>query len=146
MDDNKKYDEIGSNYRFFLGWRHASFAGILIVLYGTFSLSLLIYKEAAAFAWIVPLVASPIGILLWVIDVRTRDLYHAAIQAGKVLEGEKGGFYTILSDDVVLPAGLSPMKYLFQKKCNQSVALNVLFLGSSVVLFVYAILLFVKCP
>jgi hypothetical protein len=79
-----------------------------------------------------------LGFLLWIIDVRTRDLYHAAIRAGKLLEGATGGFFTQLAKDVVLPAGTSPFK-----KLSQSAALDLLFIGSSVISIVMAIVLFV---
>ena len=55
-------------------------------------------------AAIILLVASPIGVLLWLIDVRVRSLYHAAIDAGKELDGTTGGFYTNVSK-VALPQG-----------------------------------------
>lgn len=95
--DDKRYEEIGINYRFFLGWRHAAFAGDLVIIYGVLSLTFSVFKGAPALAWTVPALGFPVGILLWIIDVRTRDLYHAAIRAGKALEGKKGGFFTQLS-------------------------------------------------
>ncbi len=77
-------EEVGTNYRFFLGSpSHAAFAGDLIILYGVISLTFSIYKDTRALAWIIPALASPIGIFLWIIDVRIRDLYHATIRAGK---------------------------------------------------------------
>jgi hypothetical protein len=134
----KKYEEIGTSFRFFLGWRHAAFAGEMVILYGIISLTLSTYKDSAEVAWIIPALASPIGILLWIIDVRTRDLYHAAIRAGKELEGDGGGFYTRLADEVVVPAGGSPFKRL-----TQSTALNLLFVGSSLISIIISIVLFV---
>lgn len=134
--NEKKYEEIGTNYRFFLSWRHAAFAGDLVIIYGILSLTFSIYKDTPSMAWIVPILGSPIGILLWIIDVRTRDLYHAAIRAGEDLEGEKGGFFTQLAK-VVLPAGSSPFK-----KLSQSSALNLLFLGSSLSLIFLAVFLY----
>src|SRR3990170_1739505 len=96
--DEKKYEEVGHAYRFFLGFRHAAFAGNLVVLYGVVSLWMSAPKEAPWAVWAIPLAASPIGVLLWWIDVRTRDLYHAAMRAGKSLEGEGGGLYTNLTE------------------------------------------------
>src|SRR3990172_12420154 len=133
--EEKRYEEIGVNYRFFLGWRHAAFAGDLIILYGVFSLTSSMYKEIPTCAWIVPFIASPIGILLWMIDVRTRDLYHAAIKAGKDIEGEKGGFFTRLSE-TALPKGSSPFS-----KITQSASITLLFIGSSIILLAIAIAL-----
>jgi hypothetical protein len=135
--DDKRYEEIGTNYRFFLGWRHASFAGDLVIIYGVLSLTLSIYKDMPSIAWIIPAIGCPVGVLLWIIDVRTRELYHAAIRAGKDLEGMEGGFFTQLSI-VAVPKGSSPFK-----KKTQSAALNLLFIGSSVFLFILAIGLFI---
>jgi hypothetical protein len=134
--EEKKYEEIGTNYRFFLSWRHAAFAGDLVIIYGVLSLTFSIYKDTPALAWIVPILGSPIGFLLWIIDVRTRELYHSAIKAGKSIEGDKGGFFTELSK-VALPAGTSPFK-----KLTQSSALNLLFIGSSLLLIVLAVFMY----
>ena len=131
--DDKRYEEIGTIYRFFLGWRHAAFAGDLVVIYGVLSLTFSIYKDIPSIAWIVPLLSCPIGILLWIIDVRTRELYHAAIRAGKDLEGKKGGFFTQLLKNVVLPKESSPFK-----RPTHSGALDLLFIGSSGALFLLA--------
>jgi len=130
------YKEVGTNYRFFLSWRHATFAGNLIVLGGALSLSISAFKDAREFVWLIPLCASPVGVLLWIIDVRNRHLYHAAIQAGKTLENGQRGFYTILADDVILPPNRSPFR-----KPTQSAALNVAFLGSSLLLLVVSFML-----
>ena len=130
------YKEIGANYRFFLGWRHASFAGNLIILYGVITLCISTYTSEPRWAFLIPLCASPIGVLLWMIDVRTRALYHAAIRAGKELEGSAGGFYTKLNE-VVLPPGTSSFE-----KITQTGAVNVFFLGSSIVLSICANVLF----
>lgn len=137
----KKYEEIGTNYRFFLGWRHASFVGILVVFYGVISLTLESYGSdgTGKIAWIIPLLASPVGLLLWGIDVRLRDLYHATIRAGKALEGEGGGFYTELTKEVMPPA--SDKKKKKKKKFTHSKALEILFIGSSVVSFLVSIVL-----
>ena len=135
--NEKKYEEIGTNYRFFLGWRHATFAGDVVVLYGVVSLTLSIYQYSPSVAWIIPAVASPIGILLWIIDVRTRTLYHAAAKAGKDLEGDQGGFYTQLSEEL-LPPGSSPFK-----KLTHSMALNLLFWGTSLIMGAASIALFI---
>lgn len=134
--DNKKYEEIGTNYRFFLSWRHAAFAGDLIILYGILTLTFSIYKASPSIAWAIPTIGSPVGVLLWIIDVRTRELYHAAITAGKKLEGKEGGFFTELAKIVV-----AKEKSAFSK-LTQSAALNVLFLGSSILLAILAVTLY----
>lgn len=137
--NDKLYEEVGSNYRFFLRWRHASFAGQCIVLFAVFTLSASFIEKAREIAWVVPLAASPIGVLLWIIDVRTRDLYHATIKAGAELEGENNGFYTVLHDDVALKKEESPFS-----KLTQSAALNLIFWGSTILLLIASILLCIK--
>ena len=130
--NDKKYEEVGTNYRYFLKWRQASFAGYIVILYGVVNLSSTIYKELPEFVWVVPLLASPIGILLWVFDVRTRELYHAVIAAGKDIESPGGGFYTNLFNNVALPKGASSFS-----KFTQTAALNLLFIGFSIFLFLF---------
>ena len=138
--DEKKYEEVSTVYRFFLSWRHASFAGDLVVLYGVLSLTLSIYEKAPSVAWTIPLFASPVCILLWMIDKRTRALYHAAISAGKDLEDPGGGFFTCLSDKVVYPLGTSPFKI------THSLALNFLFFGSFLLLLSASLILLFGVP
>jgi hypothetical protein len=125
----KMYEEVGTNYRFFLKWRHAALAGNLLVLGAVFSGCISALKDAKEILWLIPLCASPVGILLWIIDVRTRDLYHATIDAGKELEDGVKGFYTRLADNVRVPAGKSGFSQL-----TQSLALNVCFIGSPLLL------------
>jgi hypothetical protein len=130
----KEYEEVGANYRFFLRWRHAAAAGDLLVLWAVFSLCITASKEAPQLTWVIPLVASPFGILLWIVDVRTREIYHAAIRAGADLEGKTGGFYTRIRDEVALAKGMS-----LATKLTQSLALNVLFIGSSAMLLLLSL-------
>jgi len=129
--EEKRYEETGNNYRFFLGWRHASLVGILVVLYGVASLCIAAYENARPLVWVIPIAASPVGIIFWLIDKRTRDLYHAAIAAGKELEGETGGFFTRLQAEVALPPNTSPFS-----KLSQTGILNATFIGSSILLVV----------
>jgi hypothetical protein len=131
------YKEVGSNYRFFLGWRHATFAGYLIVLGAVVSFCISAYKDAVEILWLVPLCASPIGVLLWAVDFRTRSLYHAAMRAGKELEAPTKGFYTLLADEVALAPGTSPFRQV-----TQSAALNILFLGGSLLLAALSVLFY----
>jgi hypothetical protein len=132
----KRYEEIGTNYRFVLGWRHAAFAGDLVIMYGILSLTFAVYKEIPVIAWIVPALGWPVGVLLWMVDVRTRELYHAAIRAGKAFEGKRGGFFTQLAQ-ITLPKGGSSFQRL-----SQSTALDLLFFGSSLSLLILAIFLY----
>lgn len=138
----KIYEEVGNNYRFFLRWRHAALAGNMVVLGAVLSFSISAYKDAKELMWIIPLLASPMGLLLWVIDVRTRSLYHTANRAGKEIEDSESvsGFYSkLISDAVALPKNDSTFS-----KLTQSLALNVLFLGSSALLLFLSTFFFVK--
>ena len=135
MDTNKKYEEIGANYRYFLGWRHASVAGYLVILYGIVSLTIITYKEYPSLAYFIPLVSCPIGIIFWLVDKRTCNIYHAAIRAGKSIEGDNGGFYSELSENIVNKATKSSYTITHAK------AFKILFIGYSVVLFLFSIIL-----
>ena len=138
------YKEVGTNYRFFLGWRHALVAGYLIVLGASLSLCISAFKDAKEIVWIIPLCIFPIGFIFRAIEKRTRDLYHSAINAGKDLEAPEKGFYTHL-DDVVQPPNMSPF-FLWIKKgrFTQALALDFLFFGGALLLFVLTIYLWCK--
>ncbi len=138
----KIYEETGNNYRFFLRWRHAAFAGNLIVLGTILSFSVSAFKDAKELMWIIPLIASPVGLLLRIIDVRNRSLYHVANRAGKEIEDNEGiaGFYSkLISEGVALPKGTSAFS-----KWTQSLALDLLFLGSTVVLILLSLFFYIK--
>lgn len=83
------YQEIGNNYRFFLNWRHALFAGYLVIL----------YTLANAYAWALERQLTPIeGIIIvggviitltfWALERRIRALYRACTSKGKEIEGD----------------------------------------------------------
>ena len=138
----KIYEEVGNNYRFFLKWRHAALAGNMIVIGAILSFSITAFKDAKAMMWLIPLIGSPVGLLLWIIDVRNRSLYHTANRAGKEIEENEGvpGFYSkLISENIALPEGTSVFSQL-----SQGLALNCLFLGSSALLVLLSILFYVK--
>ena len=138
----KIYEEVGNNYRFFLRWRQAACAGNVIVLGAILSLSVSTFKEAKELMWIIPLLASPVGLLLWIIDVRTRSLYHVANRAGQEIEDSEGvpGFYSkLISEGVALSKDAS-----VSSRLTQSFALNFMFFGSSVILLLLSLLFYVK--
>lgn len=131
--NEKKYEEVGHNYRYFLGWRHACVAGDLVLLYGVASLYLAAWKEARGLAWLVPLAGSPIAFLFWWIDRRNRDLIHAVQRTGKQLEGPSGGVYTTYIDELAVPSGKSAYS-----RWTLTGATNVIFLGSAGGLLLWA--------
>lgn len=130
----KKYEEVGVNYRFFLGWRHASLAGIFLILYGIISITIDVYAKSPWLACFIPALCSPIGILFWVIDLRTSQLYYDAIIAGKKLEGFEGGIYSEISKTA------KPPEECF-KNLSHSLAINIIFWGTSALLFVFTLVI-----
>jgi hypothetical protein len=152
--DEKIYEEVGANYRFFLGWRHAAFAGYIVVVGAAISFTMSTLKDSPSLAFIIPLGTCPIGFLLWCIDVRNRSLYAAVNRAGARLEGPSGGSYTNLANSALpsssipilsgLMAPISVIKRWFprlKKYCpclegqlSHSFALTALFNGGSIAL------------
>jgi len=77
------YDEIGRNYRYFLNWRHALFAGYLLTLYVLArAYSWLLEYNHTNFAWLVFLSGLLMSLCFWGLEVRVRDLYQACTRAG----------------------------------------------------------------
>lgn len=131
----KKYAEIGANYRFFLGWRLAYFIGMLVTILGVVLLSMSLYKDLPKVAWLTPLVASPLGLLMRMADLHIRELYKAAIRAGEVLEGETGGMYSELAEEVFHKT--SPAR-----RPSLTSAIDLLGYGSLVLLLIFALALY----
>jgi hypothetical protein len=92
------YAENGSNYRFFLNWRHALFAGYLLIL---FTLANIYFtnnqfeETNRPYLYVVVLVSS---LIFWGLERRIRNLYHACMNTGHALEKAIGtnGIYTRL--------------------------------------------------
>ncbi len=88
------YKEIGINYRFFLGWRHALFAGTIVI---TGAILFQTYKaiiEKPFISGFIPLIGGLICLVVYQLEDRIQDLYRAGIKAGSSLEGEYFGFYS----------------------------------------------------
>ncbi|HRQ23229.1 MAG TPA: hypothetical protein PLF42_07350 [Anaerolineales bacterium] len=130
------YEEIGRNYRYFLNWRHALFAGYLLVLYAVISsyvesIDNLFFQRLCLGAVVL------ISLVFWTIEIRIRDLYRACTEAGEDLEkktkskGESSSFgiYTKLNNGEMR-----------RKKISHTNALNLLFL--SVIIVASTILFF----
>lgn len=80
------YAEIGLNYRYFLTWRHSLFAGYLVVLAALSVAGSWFFKEARGHLWLVPLVASILTVVFWMIERRNRDLYRTCLDRGAACE------------------------------------------------------------
>lgn len=144
----KAYEEIGANYRFFLAWRRAAFAGGLVLLWGTCSLLTSAYKEGLPVAWLIPSLAALAAFCLWVVDYRNRQVFRAIIEAGKALEENNPGPYHALmavgipSDAPWLPKKGKPLCKFF----TQSFALDCLFAGSALILLTAAFFVWLRPP
>lgn len=146
--NDKEYQEVGQNYRFFLAWRHAALAGGLVILWGTCFLLTSAYEKGLAIAWLIPVLASLVAFCLWIADRRTRQIYRSLTEAGKALEGNDPGPYHALTDIGIpkdapwFPKKDKPLCKLF----SQSFALDLFFLGSAAVLLVVAIFVLIDPP
>jgi len=79
------YEEACQQHRFFLGWRNATVAAIIAVLYFGFSL----YLEKSENEPVSKIILLGIGlavVILWLFEYRTRDLYRAAQNTAKSIE------------------------------------------------------------
>jgi hypothetical protein len=83
-DENTLYEEAGRVHRFMLNWRYAGVLGYFAILYAVVQIA---FDERGELVnrWIL-LAAAPIGLALLAADLRTRALYHAAIEAAKQFE------------------------------------------------------------
>jgi hypothetical protein len=80
------YDEIGTNYRYFLNWRHALFAGYLVILFTLANAYSWLTENDSANVWIIYLVGLLITFCFWGLEYRVRDLYQACTKAGCEME------------------------------------------------------------
>lgn len=88
-----RYKEVGENYRYYLNWRNYLFAGYIAVLGFVISKTIDLYDEKSIFCFIIPFLASLIGIVFRTFDNRIREIYDTAIKTGSQLENGKPGFY-----------------------------------------------------
>lgn len=98
VSSEKQYEEVGANYRFFLGWRHATMAGYIGILFGAGKLALA--EPSYLTKAFIFLIALFLGIFFWLFDYRTRQLYNAAVRSGKHLEQSKNGFYALIYSNI----------------------------------------------
>jgi len=103
------YDEIGRNYRYFLNWRHALFAGYLLILYTLAQGYFWLFEHSQQNIWVIFLAGLLISLCIWVLEIRVRDLYQACTKAGRNIENEVGGagIYTELNSDSLRNKALS---------------------------------------
>jgi hypothetical protein len=129
------YEEIGRNYRYFLNWRHALFAGYLLILY----IASTFYTESSDNLFFQRLclgVTILISLVFWVIEIRIRDLYRACTEAGESLEKMTADKKDALSYGIYAKLNSDALR---NKNFSHTNALNLLFLSviisASIVLY-----------
>ncbi len=88
MEKKDVYNEIGTNYRYFLDWRHKLLAGYLVSVAGLavgFSWSLT-NNDTKPISWIILILGFIVSLVFWGLDYRNRDLYHICQRAGAKME------------------------------------------------------------
>ncbi len=104
IDAAKFYEELGQNYRYFLGWRERLFAGYITVLAGLglgFAMS-----GRTSFEIGLLVAAILVSVVFLILDQRTRDLFQQCQLVGRDLEKLSNtlGVYTALQS-LVRPVG-----------------------------------------
>jgi hypothetical protein len=105
MDRKDFYNEVGTNYRYFLDWRHKLLAGYLVTVAGlaiAFSWALT-NNTITPLSWMILLLGLIITLVFWGLEFRNRDLYHVCQKAGSQIEQKEGidngqGIYTALDN------------------------------------------------
>jgi hypothetical protein len=91
------YEEVGENYRYFLGWRYKIPAGYLATM-GGFGYA---FTQSADEDWktVLLLAAIQLALTFWIFDLRNRDLFNVCQIAGEKLErrAKLHGAYTALN-------------------------------------------------
>lgn len=145
MDTPKEtiYEQVNENYRFFAKWRQMAFAGHLAVLAGalSFSSSAVEHGYSQNLFGFCFLLVSGLSIVFWIADRRTHRLTMHACKAGVELEGSSAGFFHV---NATLDAneGVRHDDLRRWQMCSHSKAAFLLFLGSSVVFAVAAVIAF----
>lgn len=82
------YEEIGRAHRYFLNWRNALFAGHITVIYAhVIGYSWLIHqKDTRTYQLILLISAFLMTLIFWGLEIRTRSLYRACLDAGEAWE------------------------------------------------------------
>ena len=125
------YKEIGTNYRFFLNWRHGLLAGYLAVL-AALSLGFSwIYTSAHYLLWIIFAIGIIISFLFWALEYRNRDLYRTCMNVGEKCE-------SFFQYDIKMYSELNKIQY---SKITHSLSIDC-FMIISILSMLLAIILF----
>lgn len=139
----KIYEQVNENWRFLAKWRQMAFAGHLAVLAG--ALSFTNFAVEHAYSRIVVgfcfLLVAGLSFIFWIADRRTHRLTMHACAAGAELEGTKAGFFRVnatLDSEERVRHDVSRR----WRMCGHSKAAFLLFVGSSAVFLIAAIITF----
>jgi len=94
VDEDRAYEEIGRNYRYFLGWRHKLVAGYFAIIAGLGIAYWTTQNDQETWP-LLCLAAIVLSVLFWMFDRRNMDLYRACLEAGQQLEAGKGGLFAL---------------------------------------------------
>lgn len=94
---NKTYEEICNFHRFFLNWRHALFAGDIVVTGYIFN-KIIEIKDKEGWWVLVPMIFGfTLAIISKQFDQRIHEIYNELIQVGYELEGKTiGNFHALI--------------------------------------------------
>jgi hypothetical protein len=137
----KIYEQVNENWRFLARWRQLAFAGHLTAMYGGLSL-ISLAKEHAYPRWAIGscfLMLAGVSYIFWIFDRRTYRLTMHACEAGVGLEMEsqKMGFFRV---NAKLDA---EQKVHSLRPDGHSMAANLLFRGSSLLLAISGLLMLI---
>lgn len=126
------YGEIGTNYRYFLAWRHRLFAGYVAVLAGL-SVAYWSVGDDDAFRKAIIAASFVITVVFWILEYRNRDLYHACQNSGQACESD-------LPQDVGIYTRLTSNTDVLHRRITQSLGIDILFfvvIVASIVVEIY---------
>lgn len=138
MDLKDTYSEVGTNYRFFLTWRHKLLAGFLVTIAGLaagFSWAFT-NQELKSISWVILLLGILITAVFWALDFRNRALYRACQNVGHEIEKSMEANQV----DKYLYGNISKKT---DSIITHSFALNLMF-GITIILLIIGIIVF-KC-
>jgi hypothetical protein len=95
------YEYVGSAVQYHLSWRERLLAGYVAVVAGLALTFSWMQSNHKSISFLVPLVASAMSIVFWLLDRRNREIFKNCIQAGADLESAASlkGVYTALAKE-----------------------------------------------
>lgn len=136
----KIYGEIGANYRFFLNWRHAGLVGHIFLTGATLSTVIKYSKTHTIIFWISPIILIVVSFLCLALDYRTRKIFQRAVEAGRKMEGEVGGYFTELQQE-----GVVPKIDTYRSKITHTNVITIYYVGTALISFIFlSFLVFLK--